>query len=472
MNKVILILLFACCVQNMIFADTNKQKFNMDKFETHEDLNSKDWQVPVTMHESERICSLINQLKERLANGNPSALEEFWSVVEKQGTPLLEPIPGNDFEMLTTFIWRSHQDHKNVVVASYGIASFDPFKNMMTHIANTDVWYKSWILPRNARTIYCISPDDPLISISDYRLDRCSFPSFTETWTNDPLNKQSYFIPGCLCAGEKDQLMSLLEMPDAPKMPWLNENAKYPKGSVSTLKVQGNKLDMEREIYLYLPPNYDPNHSIPYPLVVAFDGYACKDFMNSPAIFDYLIANGKIPPSIVVMILNPAPNTVTRLRDLACHEPFFSYVANELIPWVRENYRVTSDPHQTVVTGASLGGVASVYMGLIHSEIFGNILAQSGAYWWLIQGEQDWLIHQYVESSKRDLRFFLDAGSLETVPTFANGLSILYANRYLRDVLRAKGYPVKYVEFSGGHDYICWQETFAMGLEHLLGGKD
>jgi enterochelin esterase family protein len=125
-----------------------------------------------------------------------------------------------------------------------------------------------------------------------------------------------------------------------------------------------------------------------------------------------------------------------------------------------------------VITGASLGGVASVYMGLTHSEIFGNILAQSGAYWWLIQDEQDWLIHQYVESPKRDLRFFLDVGSLETVPTFANGLSILYANRYLRDVLRAKGYPVKYTEFAGGHDYICWQETFAKGLEHLLGDKD
>lgn len=430
--------------------------------------NVQDLQISITMHEEERTSRLIKQLKEE---GHSTALENFWKNVEQQGTPLFEPIDGNESEMLVTFIWRAQKEHKNVVVASYGIASFDPFKNRMIHIPNTDVWYKSWVLPRNARTIYCISPDDPLISISDYRLDRCPFPLLTANWTHDPLNKQNYFIPGCLCAGEQDNWMSLLEMPDAPEMPWLKENVSD-KGVVSTFKLPSRMLNMEREIHLYLPPNYDPKQSIPYPLVVAFDGYALKDFMNGPAIFDYLIAHGKIPPTIVVMILNPSPNTVTRLRDLACYEPFCNYVAHELIPWVRKNYHVTSDPHQTVITGASLGGVASAFMGLIHSNIFGNVLAQSGAYWWLINGEQDWLIHQYVKSPKLNLKFFLDVGSLETVPTFANGLSILNANRYLRDVLLAKGYPVKYIEFAGGHDYICWQETFAQGIEYLLGKRD
>ncbi len=59
------------------------------------------------------------------------------------------------------------------------------------------------------------------------------------------------------------------------------------------------------------------------------------------------------------------------------------------------------------------------------------------------------------------LRFYLDVG------LFENGFqdpSMLVANRHMRDVLRAKGYPVRYAEYVGGHDYPCWEVTLADGL--------
>ena len=70
------------------------------------------------------------------------------------------------------------------------------------------------------------------------------------------------------------------------------------------------------------------------------------------------------------------------------------------------------------------------------------------------------------------MRFYLEAGLLETGLSPSRGnVSLLAANRHLRDVLLAKGYSVHYREFNGGHDYINWRGTFADGLL-LLEGKD
>lgn len=91
-------------------------------------------------------CPLIAQLEGQLKTGNKGCLEKFWEEVRLRTTPLIDQIQGNDYEMLVTFIWQARKDHKNVVVASYGISSFDPCKNAMVHLPGTDVCYKGTLI--------------------------------------------------------------------------------------------------------------------------------------------------------------------------------------------------------------------------------------------------------------------------------------------------------------------------------------
>src|SRR6185436_9797272 len=92
-----------------------------------------------------------------------------------------------------------------------------------------------------------------------------------------------------------------------------------------------------------------------------------------------LIAAGKIPATVAVFVDN-VPRR--RLVDLVASDEFADFMAKELMPWIRSHYNVTKDAKQTVITGYSAGGLASTYVALRHPEVFGNVLSQSGAFWW------------------------------------------------------------------------------------------
>jgi enterochelin esterase-like enzyme len=187
----------------------------------------------------------------------------------------------------------------------------------------------------------------------------------------------------------------------------------------------------------------------------------------TPTILDNLVAQKKIPPTILVLV-NAGSQ---RIRDLSCSQNFAHFLVKELLPEVRRRYRVTADPKHVVVGGSSLGGLASACAGLMHPQTFGNILSLSGAYWYIPGWEKmdgslylrdsGWVMRQYLQGPKLPLRFYIDVGRYEEKQ--------LSTNRNFRDILKLKGYPVTYSEFDGGHDYLCWRGSVADGLIALFG---
>jgi enterochelin esterase-like enzyme len=83
--------------------------------------------------------------------------------------------------------------------------------------------------------------------------------------------------------------------------------------------------------------------------------------------------------------------------------------------------------------------------------------------------EFEWATHQLAATERRPVRYYLTAGTLETVVSRRNyGHYLLATNRHLRDVLRAAGYDVTYREFSSVHSELNWQDHLYDGLVHLL----
>jgi enterochelin esterase-like enzyme len=423
----------------------------------------------------------INALRAAVEAGKPGSIDSFWKEVEKEGAPILEPLPGDDKNMLVTFLWRGKLDTRNVFVARLPYAGGTPDDYFMERIGDTDVWYKTVATDRKTRFEYSLAPNVPRIRPVSQGMDNDAIAMIAAAARTDPLNPKHWRVDAQSVDSPAHQERSPVEMPDAPAQPWLAEKPGVPPGQIEKRRFKSALLKNEREIAFYLPPGY-LREAKPYPLLLLFDEVAYLGdpkqivLVPTPTILNNLIAEQRIPPMVALLVGN-VPGQ--RDRELPCNPVFLDFLSSELLPWAHGLYNFTTDPRQTVVGGSSAGGLAAAYAGLQHSETFGNVLSQSGAFHWLpskadqasdssTDSEPNWVARQFIASSKLPLRFYLDAGS-EEFDVSGDGRSILVTSRTLRDVLLSKGYEVHFQEFVGGHDYLSWRGTLADGLIALMG---
>lgn len=395
------------------------------------------------------VSPRLATLQQELANGNAATLENFWHELRERGAPLIEPIAGDERNLLATFIWRAAEPIESVALVSNFTGEMGA-SEPLTRLLETDLWFKTHALPNNTRETY-------------------QFAIAGENLT-DPLNPRTTVWPDDPELGFTGWTSSVLELPNAPPQSWNDVRDNVPHGTVTLHRFQNDALDQEYRVWVYTPPNFSTDGA-PYGWLLAFDGWFYLELGPLPTILDNLLADGLVPPLVALMVASPLDKY--RMRDLACYPPFENFVMREIVPWAREHYHLTNDPAQTAVIGASLGGLMAGYMGLHHSDTFGNVLAHSAPWGWkpTADNEDAWLMRQYAESPKLPLRFWFEVGLFETNhPTPLPGpRNFLLAARNMHDTLQAKGYTVYYSEFAGGHNYVQYRGSVAEGLVALLG---
>lgn len=412
------------------------------------------------------VSPRIGALKQEIESGNIEALNIFWRKIIEEGTPLIEHLPHDEHHALVTILWRTDEQVDHVVFYSELLRGmwWNNWADALLHrLLQTNLYYRTYRVRTDMRFVYWISPNHPLVHPKDVS----NWGEFMTHCLVDPLNPNKFI---------QDKDRSFVEMPAVKPQVWHTFRPEVPPGKVERFPRHSKLLNNDRHVWVYTPPNYNPDGN-PYHVLLLFDGDIYTKDISASTIFDNLIYDGLIPPLVAVMLDSP-----DRQRELYCHEPFVEFIVSEVMVWLHQNYAVSTNPHQTTVAGVSAGGLAAAYMGLRHPEIFGNVLSNSGAFGWSPEQnaesfwnwetppEGEWIIRQYANCEKLPLRFHLDAGLLEDqrdnpTPT------ILQANRHMRDVLQAKGYWLHYAEFCGGHQYINFRETLAEGLIALLGTK-
>jgi len=410
-------------------------------------VEKKDQIAPAQTH----LSPLITALAEDIGKGNAGAVDGFWSKIERTGTPMIEPYRGDLVVM--TFLARGLERNGRIVGAPSNDHEF------LDRLGDSDVWFKSFIVPNTTRLSYRIARDVPEFD-ADARSRRIALLATAQA---DPLNKN----PWPQNAPDVFNQESVIELSDAPVQPGMAHGT-APAGSIDSFVFESATLGNQRDITLYRPHGFDPNNPENI-LLVLFDSESYREEVPTPRILDNLIADGVLPSVSVAFIANP--DSAARGLELPANPVFADVLAADLMPLVREKLGVDIPASRTVIAGSSYGGLASVTIALRHPHVFGSVVSMSGSFWWHPEDTPDdqneYVSHLVATTDVKPVRMFLTAGVFETGRMGVAG--ILESNRHLRDVFLAKGYDVTYREYAGGHDYLVWRGALADGLIYLFG---
>ena len=106
----------------------------------------------------------IKALRAALDKGQANAVETFWKEIKEKGAPLIEPLEGNQTEMLVTFLWQGNPNTKNVTIMWFPcIALLQPDEYRLIRLGETNVWYKSLPVDKRKRFMYQLAENIPAL---------------------------------------------------------------------------------------------------------------------------------------------------------------------------------------------------------------------------------------------------------------------------------------------------------------------
>lgn len=236
----------------------------------------------------------------------------------------------------------------------------------------------------------------------------------------------------------------------------------------------------------YLPNGFSDFNNLP--LLLVNDGQDLVT-MQFEKIFNSMAVEGKIAPMIIVGIHCSSDRKneygTAKILDYkgrgAKASLYTSFVMDELIPFVRRQFKINSFSAKSFA-GFSLGGLSAMDIVWNNPTEFSKVGVFSGSLWWRDKDQDDEdfnedtdrIMHRQVREGTFApwLKFFFEVGTLdETIDRNNNGvIDAIDDTVSLVDELITKGYhfrnDIYYLELKDGrHDIATWALAFPTFLE-------
>lgn len=156
------------------------------------------------------------------------------------------------------------------------------------------------------------------------------------------------------------------------------------------------RAGQRRAVRIYLPPGYEQGDR-EYPVLYMFDGQNLFDRSTTAFGMEWgidesledLVDAGRLPGVIVVGIDSP-DGPAQRYAEYTAWDWMLGgvpvvadgaatadFLVDQVIPHVQTRYRIASDRARVGLSGSSMGGYMTLFVGVRHPEVFGRLLAFS-----------------------------------------------------------------------------------------------
>jgi len=232
------------------------------------------------------------------------------------------------------------------------------------------------------------------------------------------------------------------------------------------------QLRNRRDLFVYLPPGYHRSAN-DYPVLYLHDGQNLFDpaisFAGEWGVDDAIVATGC--EAIVVAIPNIDSVRLTEYSpfpDWECGggrgEVYVDFLVETVKPIIDRAFRTRRDAVSTVIGGASMGGLISLYAQRARPDVFGCAAVMSPSLWFGREPLFAWLADQ----GRRPGRVYLDIGTLE-------GDEMLEDARRLHALMVRQGYrasvDLQYREQVAAHCEAAWAARFRSALPFLVNDR-
>ncbi len=244
-------------------------------------------------------------------------------------------------------------------------------------------------------------------------------------------------------------------------------------GHIDYIDMYSPQLDNSRTVSIWLPPSYETEPNISYPVLYLHDGQnvfspwwsvSGNEWHLDETVTEF-IEQGKMR-DIIMVAVDHGDRRGEEYSPMNDGTLYSAFLIETVKPLIDSTFRTLSDPKNTAVMGASMGGIISFHLGWEHPDVFGIAGCLSPAF--IVDDEE--IVNRVKEDEGpiKPTRFYIYNGTeeldAELQPSVLRMVQALENKGYYKDQ------DFFYRVFDGAyHTELAWAEQSKLFLLGVFG---